>query len=540
MLSPPLSSKLPPNDHPRMKRRTSTPHVTQAKECDILLSKPRPRSGSWAGSTSESHQITVEFPPPRSPKSHFLSHFTKQPQPSTHDHYPRSLSKSPSRDDVGFVYNPSERSADTMKRKKGGPLSGIGNFFRRLRPNTDPVHPKEVLATKPLSTHHPTPKQIVPEVADVKQQRAAPGIRRTTHLMHSDPLDPLESESSPQQPRERSKRESLQAHLRYFGLELNSLIPPSDSLAPPTLPLRSSLSSGDLDEYRQKHPEGRRLSLLCSSPSKTCSCIREEPEIEAAGHSSVSLSRGSCYTCESMYNTYTTYRQSENSITELPAQDCEQGRQHGVAQPTPQFDKHHSDDDEDEVFLDAQTTTTTQDEPPAERRADQLTKRLSGGHFGSAGGLVLSVSDFLARPLAPTAKRHSTCTLGTTKKDDMVTSYGGERRCSQASAHTVVGVLLPPSSEPELELGTQTIDTAPSTEVNTPRQDQEYASLQSMSMEMEKSIEMLNESSDKGKPFASTEESEEEETKLAARRIWIEDTSFHEDMERVAEWLGTR
>ncbi|KAI8576803.1 hypothetical protein K450DRAFT_255046 [Umbelopsis ramanniana AG] len=501
MFSPPL----PPNDHPRMKRRTSTPHVTQVKECDILLSKPRPRSGSWAGSTSESHQITVEYPPPRSPKNHFLSHFTKQPLP----HY----FPSPSRDDVGFVYNPSERSADTMKRKKG-PLSGIGNFFRRLRQNTtDPVHAKEVLASKPLSSH-PTPKQILPET----EEKRVPGIRRTTQ--HSDPLDPLE-------PRERSKRESLQAHLRYFGLELNSLLPPSEA---PTLPLRSSLSSNDLKEYRQKHPDGARLSMLCSSPSKTCSCIREEPEMEAAGHSSVSLSRGSCYTCESMYNTYTTYRQSENSVTELPTQDCEQGRQHGAAQPTSHFDKHHSDEDEDEVFLDAQTTN----EPPAERRADQLTKRLSGGHFGSAGGLILSVSDFLARPLDPTAKRHSTCTLSTTKKDETVTSYGGERRCSQASAHTVVGVLLPPSSEPELEHGT--IDTAPSTEVNTPRQDQEYTSVQSMSIEMENSIGMLNETSDK--QFVSTEESEED-IKVAARRIWIEDTSFHEDMERVAEWLGT-
>jgi hypothetical protein len=243
-----------------------------------------------------------------------------------------------------------------------------------------------------------------------------------------------------------------------------------------------------------------------------------------------------------MYNTYTTYRQSENSVTELPAQDCEQGRQHGAAQPTSQFNKqhdhHHSDDDEDEVFLDAQTTM--HNEPPAERRADQLAKRLSGGHFGSAGGLVLSVSDFLARPLAPTAKRHSTCTLSTIKKYEMVTSYGGERRCSQASAHTVVGVLLPPSSEPELEHTTHTIDTAPSTEVNTPRQDQEYASVHSMSIEMEKSIEMLNETTDKDKQFASMEECEVEEIKVAARRIWIEDTSFHDDMERVAEWLGTR
>jgi hypothetical protein len=347
-------------------------------------------------------------------------------------------------------------------------------------------------------------------------------------------------ESAPSPPRERSKRESLQAHLRYFGLELNSLLP-SESLTSPTQ-LQSSHSSSDLDEYRQKlNGSGARQNLLCSSPSKTCSCIREEPEIEADGHSSVSLSRGSCYTCESIYNTYTTYRRSESSVTEIAAQDNGQGRQHGAAESTSQFNlqqDHHSDDDDDDVFIDAESTT--RNESAVEGRADQLTKRLSGGHFGSAGGLVISVSDFLARPLSPTAKRHSTCTMDPPKKDENVTSYGGERRSSQDSAHTVVGVLLSPLDEPELVTSTQTVDTAPSTEVHTPRQDQEYGSVDGMSKEMEKSIEILTDPSNQDKPFVDADENEEETFKLAARRIWIEDSSFHEDMERVAEWLGTR
>ncbi|KAH8549909.1 hypothetical protein BGW37DRAFT_522112 [Umbelopsis sp. PMI_123] len=376
MLSPPLSQST--NDHhPRRKRRTSTPHATQAKDCDNMRSKPRPRSGSWAGSASESHQFTVNFSPPQSPKVPFLSHFTKQHSPATSSRYHVSDTKLSSRDEAGFVYNPSKRTSDSNKRKKG-PLSGIGNFFRRLRQNNDPIHPKEILVNHHKSSSPPhSPKKILPN-AEEKQDL---GIR--THLLHSEPLDTVESDPSP--PRERSKRESLQAHLRYFGLELNSLLP-SESLTSPTQ-LQSSHSSSELDEYRQKlNGSGARQNLLCSSPSKTCSCIREEPEIEADGHSSVSLSRGSCYTCESIYNTYTTYRRSESSVTEIAAQDNGQGRQHGAAESTSQFNlqqDHHSDNDDDDVFIDAESTT--RNESAVEGRADQLTKRLSGGHFGSAG-----------------------------------------------------------------------------------------------------------------------------------------------------------
>lgn len=52
------------------------------------------------------------------------------------------------------------------------------------------------------------------------------------------------------------------------------------------------------------------------------------------------------------------------------------------------------DDDEDDLFVDA---TESQDEVDRDRHESRLSKRLSGGHFGSAGGLIL----------ATTSKRHS-------------------------------------------------------------------------------------------------------------------------------------
>jgi hypothetical protein len=35
-------------------------------------------------------------------------------------------------------------------------------------------------------------------------------------------------------------------------------------------------------------------------------------------------------------------------------------------------------------------------------------------------------------------------------------------------------------------------------------------------------------------------DTEEKNAKVAARRIWVEDKTFIKDMERVAEWLGSR
>jgi anti-sigma28 factor (negative regulator of flagellin synthesis) len=54
------------------------------------------------------------------------------------------------------------------------------------------------------------------------------------------------------------------------------------------------------------------------------------------------------------------------------------------------------------------------------------------------------------------------------------------------------------------------------------------------------SVEILPDLNEKAQNFVNPEETEEEQAKLAARRIWVEDSSFQEDMERVAEWLGAR
>lgn len=514
MLSPPVSttSSTPSHDHARIVRRISTPYAVPAKERDITP-KNRPRSGSWAGSTSKHHQITVNFSTTRS-KTHFLSHFTKHY--ATNERYTRSLSKLPTHKDVGFVYNPSERSADTYKRKKG-PLSGISNFFRRLRQNTDPVYPKEVHTVKtPISTRHT--KKVEHDIEAKRDISLA-----KTHLLHSVSPDPLESEP----PHERSKRESLQAHLRYFGLDLNSFSPSAD-MAATGWQMRLPHSKS-IDDF---HPKSRD-DISRSSSARADSCIREEPEVEAA-KSSVSLSRTSCNTCESMYNTYTTYRQSQHSVTEFAAHDESQNCNGELANAENHLqDDNNSDDDDDEPFVDA---TATQSDPPLECRADQLTKRLSGGHFGSAGGLVLSVSDFLARPLPPQAKRHSTCCLNTFKKDDTITSYLGDRRRSQASAHTVVGVIL--SSVDEQLSSTDSSFVTSQHEVQDLPTHCERNNI--ITAQQKVSIEIIPDANDRDEEFMDPEENEEEKSKLAARRIWVEDSSFQENMDRVAEWLGSR
>lgn len=522
MLTIPVSasSPSPPHDHPRMLRRISTPHATLVKECDVAT-KTRPRSGSLAGSAApEHHQITVNFTTGRQ-KTHFLSHFTKHYP--TNDRYTRSLPKLPCRENIGYVYNASERSVETLKRRKG-PLSGIGKFFRRLRQNNDPVYPKEIQNAKsPASEYH---KVILDTEESLQRER---GITTKSHLLHTVSPDPLESETP--LPRERSKRESLQAHLRYFGLDLNSLSPLAESN---TAAVGKRTQSKSIEEVRPKPNDSRS-----SSPSAE-GCVRKDTETEAT-KSSVSLSRMSCHTCESMYNTYTTYRQSQYSVTELApvaaaahhdCMHCDNNNQ----QQRPQYSPHTGSDneEEDEPFVDV---TATQDRNHSmEGRADQLRKRLSGGHFGSAGGLVMSVSDFLARPLPSTAKRHSTCALETsTRKDDNVTSYGGERRFSEASAHTVVGVLL---AAMDRSSNNSTCTSQTEDEENKPPFHEREK--RSSKHHQQDSVEILPDLNEKAENFVNPEETEEEQAKLAARRIWVEDSSFQEDMERVAEWLGAR
>jgi hypothetical protein len=60
------------------------------------------------------------------------------------------------------------------------------------------------------------------------------------------------------------------------------------------------------------------------------------------------------------------------------------------------YDDDDDDDDDDDIFVDA--TGYSQDDMDRERFDNRLSKRLSGGHYGSAGGLLFSIEAAQRRP----------------------------------------------------------------------------------------------------------------------------------------------
>ncbi|KAJ2959684.1 hypothetical protein NQZ79_g4873 [Umbelopsis isabellina] len=500
----------PTYEHANHMRRLSQTHL------DEHDTKLRRRSGSWSGSNTE-HPYSPESSPPRS-NSHFLSRFIV----SNTDPYHRPLPKCPP-EEAGFAYNPSERTAEQLKRKKG-PLKGIGSFFRRFRQIPDTLAYSKSDIQEPCTN-----------ITDL--QATQQHILKEEHLMHSNLTEhslaePWSMETAP----ERSKRESLQAHLKYFGLDLSSLPTSSEHI---TTSCNPALERNHMESLRAK-PHGRfemARSIAEDMP------IQEENEFDIA-KSGISSSDASCQTSESMYNTYANSQQKLPYSPVSLTHEFEPNQAHDNDQLVPVEELKDEFVDYDDYDDGVMRIDNGKDEYHAhgERRTDMLTKRLSGGHFGSAGGLVTSVSDFLARPLPSSAKRHSTSSMESVKKEDTVTSFRGERRSSKNSAHTVVGVIVPPldlpppppirikSPEPQPEL---IVDD------KIANLDAEVASINNLKHAIEdlpspeETVSEVSEESD-------DKDAEEKNAKLAARRIWVEDETFLKDMERVAEWLGSR
>ncbi|KAI9020850.1 hypothetical protein CLU79DRAFT_754052 [Phycomyces nitens] len=99
----------------------------------------------------------------------------------------------------------------------------------------------------------------------------------------------------------------------------------------------------------------------------------------------------------------------ESALDENPHMDviCEESSLHEGSQDNSATSTDTEDDDDDEVFLNAVDTLEGEERPAA--KTPKLSNRLSGGHFGSAGGLILSTAAVVppVPPLPPHQKRKS-------------------------------------------------------------------------------------------------------------------------------------
>lgn len=205
------------------------------------------------------------------------------------------------------------------------------------------------------------------------------------------------------------------------------------------------------------------------------------------------------------------------------------------------------DDDEDEddeigeiqndVFVDA--TGISQDDMERERTESRLSKRLSGGHFGSAGGLMVSImvsnSSEIKKQQRRTSrpppedvvqsmmnwKRHSGQILGKSMMDQP------QKELTEESPPTVPqkDICIQQISEKALPAPPQrSLPPNPEILLSTTEGEEEH-----------KEVENVEEKI----PNDSHETDNSSDPKECALKLWHEDENFVQ-RERIAEWLGQR
>jgi hypothetical protein len=137
------------------------------------------------------------------------------------------------------------------------------------------------------------------------------------------------------------------------------------------------------------------------------------------------------------------------------------------------------DDNDDDAFVDA--TGFSQDDIEKEKQYENLSKRLSGGHFGSAGGLILSISPTVvpsyleSSPSAAAAVTESTTKQQRRKSrpppDDIAQSMLNWKRHSDGSKRWSSVQIIDPSSDKRPSSQVTVIDMRLSTPQATKKEE---------------------------------------------------------------------
>ena len=222
-----------------------------------------------------------------------------------------------------------------------------------------------------------------------------------------------------------------------------------------------------------------------------------------------------------------------------------------------------TDDDEDDDNYTMILSSDTEVDPCAAQESriagDRLSKRLSGGHFGSAGGLILSTLPVISRPQTDDEYEEREEEEGEIRDNGI---SGGERKPSTSSStHGVVEETTVPFSIDELGsiqhqrnvASTVHTETSESdTIVTPPNQEHHHSPViikeQKQRVERHDSIAPVDDSYDKpnlenvdqeGKNNNNEDEDDQEEFAYdTAKKIWEQDPTVYSNIEHIAEWIG--
>lgn len=185
----------------------------------------------------------------------------------------------------------------------------------------------------------------------------------------------------------------------------------------------------------------------------------------------------------------------------VPAEQQQERRPSKESFNTVPEDDDSDSSDDDDLFVDA--TGVSQEDIEREKMERRLSKRLSGGHFGSAGGLVLAIGK-TATPPPPPPPPVPALPLSSPQKPEEKEEKGNIK----------VEIVQPSLSPPPRP--------SPRQKRSVPLETKETATLKVSSPP---EIRLLPD--------------EQLEAKEAAKKLWNEDEAFV-PKERIAEWLGQR
>ncbi|RUS19072.1 hypothetical protein BC938DRAFT_475821 [Jimgerdemannia flammicorona] len=231
--------------------------------------------------------------------------------------------------------------------------------------------------------------------------------------------------------------------------------------------------------------------------------------------------------------------------------DPSQGDDDGVTS-----ESDDDDEDDDDVFVDA--TGASQDDIERERVVEKLTKRLSGGHYGSAGGLILSTASEVIMNRNGTAGLEDLRALAERAMTfvDRGPGEGGARgsgasiitvrgvvgsgmRESSASIKTVRGAAVHGSEGGKLGVEDEEGGFSDSTVIADEERERERVKERERIKGRERERERKEKEREaKAEKRKTVDEDIEEQARDAARKCWMEEPAFVEK-EKMAEFLGT-
>ncbi|CAO3582679.1 unnamed protein product [Absidia cylindrospora] len=203
-------------------------------------------------------------------------------------------------------------------------------------------------------------------------------------------------------------------------------------------------------------------------------------------------------------------------------------------------DSDSGDDDDDDVFVDA--TGYSQDDMERERYDGRLSKRLSGGHYGSAGGLLFSLEAAQRRTKQQQKHRFSN---GITSSIPKVPPLLVDHHTLPATTTTTTMTVIPTDTSTEKDQPDELTQFSTTSPTSILFDDSQLSSFWNENPSL-----VLNEfGSGFLSPSVSTHSSKSmddsihttdtHEAKDMAETLWNEDESFV-TKDHMAEWLGTR